>query len=204
VVRAIAVRPENRVSTLRVVKGDFSGRKEMRVLVTYASKAGSTKGIAEFIGEKLRGRGIQVDVKEVGSASNASDYDAFVIGSAVYMFHWLKEAKQFVSRNKSLLSGRPVWFFSSGPTSDKPTNAKGEDLLKVSGPNDIDELLNSVKPRDHKVFFGGLDGSRLGGFMGLAYRMARRSESARESMPEGDFRDWKEIEAWTNSIADAL
>jgi len=34
--------------------------------------------------------------------------------------------------------------------------------------------------------------------------MARRSQAARESMPEGDFRDWKEIESWANGIAEAL
>jgi menaquinone-dependent protoporphyrinogen oxidase len=61
----------------------------MKVLVAYASKYGSTKGIADFIGEKLRQQGIRVDVQEVRSVKNAGDYDAFVIGSAVYMFHWL-------------------------------------------------------------------------------------------------------------------
>jgi menaquinone-dependent protoporphyrinogen oxidase len=40
--------------------------------------------------------------------------------------------------------------------------------------------------------------------MGFAYRMARRSQAARDSMPEGDFRDWKEIESWVNGIAEAL
>jgi hypothetical protein len=32
----------------------------------------------------------------------------------------------------------------------------------------------------------------------------RRSKSVRESMPDGDYRDWKDIEAWANGIADAL
>ena len=176
----------------------------MKVLVAYASRTGFTKGIAEFVGEKLRVRGLRVDVGEADSVRNAAEYDAFVVGSAVYMFHWAKEVKQFVSKNKDLLAGRPVWVFSSGPVGPSPTNAKGEDLLTVSGPNDIGELLESIKPRDHRVFFGGLDGSRLTGAIGLAYRMARRSESARREMPEGDFRNWKEIEAWTNKIADAL
>jgi menaquinone-dependent protoporphyrinogen oxidase len=176
----------------------------MRVLVAYASKTGFTKGIAEFIGEKLRARGVEADVREVGSVNNAGDYDAFVIGSAVYMFRWDKEAKKLISRNQALLASRPTWLFSSGPVGTKTTNAKGEDLLAVSGPNDIGELVESIKPREHKVFFGGLDGSRLGGAMGLAYRMVRRSESARRDMPEGDFRDWKEIEAWANDIADSL
>jgi menaquinone-dependent protoporphyrinogen oxidase len=174
----------------------------MKVLVAYASKTGFTKGIAEFIGEKLRGRGVEADVREVGSVHDASGYDAFVVGSAVYMFHWAKEAKGFLSRNQAVLAGRPVWLFSSGPVGTKTTNAKGEDLLAVSGPNDIEELCRLIRPRDHHVFFGGLDGSRLGGAMGLVYRTMRRSQAVREDMPEGDYRNWKEIEAWVNGIAD--
>ena len=176
----------------------------MKVLVAYASKYGSTKGIAEFIGEKLRGRGMEADVLEVGAVGNAGAYDAFVIGSALYMFHWLKEAKQFVSKNSALMVNHPVWLFSSGPVGTQSKDAKGRDLLEVSGPKELDELRALVKPRDHRVFFGALDPTRLTGTIGFGYKLARRSQAAREAMPEGDFRDWNEIEAWANSIADAL
>jgi menaquinone-dependent protoporphyrinogen oxidase len=176
----------------------------MRVLVAYASSTGFTKGIAEFIGERLRQHGTDVDVQEADSVKDLADYDAFVIGSALYNLHWLKEAKNFVSKNRAFLRTRPVWLFSSGPVGSKTTDTQGRDLREVSGPKEIDELREAVEPRDHRVFFGGLDGSRLTGAIGFAYRMARRSQAARESMPEGDFRDWKDIDSWANSIAEAL
>jgi menaquinone-dependent protoporphyrinogen oxidase len=176
----------------------------MKVLVVYASKYGSTKGIAEFIGEKLRQRGMEADVMEVGTVRNAEEYQAFVIGSALYMFHWLKEAKQFVLGNKGLLAARSVWLFSSGPLGRETKDSKGRDYKDISGPKELSELQVAVKPRDHRVFFGALDGSRLTGTIGFGYRMARLSKSAREVLPDGDFRDWKEIEAWTNSIVDVL
>ena len=178
----------------------------MKVLVAYASKAGSTKGIAESIGQRLVARGVQVEVEDVNSIRDASGYDAYVVGSAVYMFHWMKEAKQFLARNRKAISGRPVWLFSSGPVGPSRTNAKGQDLLdvSVSGPKELDELQNMVNPCGHRVFFGVLDGSKLTGATGFMYRMARRSESARDSMPEGDFRDWKQIEEWADGIAESL
>jgi len=176
----------------------------MKVLVAYASKYGSTKGIADFIGDKLQQQGVEVNVQEVGSVRNAEDYQAYVIGSAVYMFHWMKEAKQFVSKNRALLVSRPVWLFSSGPVGTKTTDAKGRDLLEVSGPSELDDLRALVKPRDHRVFFGALDGSRLTGMMGWGYRMAQKSKAARESMPDGDFRDWDKIAAWASGIGEAL
>jgi menaquinone-dependent protoporphyrinogen oxidase len=176
----------------------------MKLLVAYASRTGSTKGIAEFIGEKVRGRGIQVDVQEVGDVHNVGDYDAFLIGSAVYMFHWVKEARQFVLRNRALLSSRPVWLFSSGPVGPQAKDSRGRDLRDVSGPKEIDELREMAKPRDHRVFFGALFGDRLGGTLGFTYKLIRRSKAARESMPEGDYRDWDEIEAWAIGIAEVL
>ena len=176
----------------------------MKVLVVYASKYGSTKGIAEAIGEKLGHEGLEVDVLDVKSVQSAVGYDAFVVGSALYMFHWMKEARKFVSKNTAVLAARPVWLFSSGPVGSKATDAKGRSLLEVSGPKELDELMRKVKPRDHRVFFGALDGSRLTGTTGFFYGMARRSKAAKESMPEGDFRDWKGIESWAGAIAEAL
>jgi len=174
----------------------------MKVLVAYASKHGATKGIADFIGERLRQGGMQVDVFDVDQVKSVGGYDAFVIGSALYMFHWQKEATKFVSRNKSTLGTRPVWLFSSGPVGKEKINSKGQDLLDplVSGPKEIDELREELHPRDHRIFFGVLDATKLGFF----YNQMRKSATIRESLPEGDFRDWKEIEAWTEGIARSL
>ncbi len=171
--------------------------KNIRVLVAYASRAGSTKGIAEFITEKLRKNGVEAEAADVDSVNDLADYDAFVIGSALYMFHWLKQARQFVSENQSVLSTRPVWIFSSGPTGTEPTDKKGRDLKEVSGPKEIEELREAVNPREHRVFFGAFYPERLKGATGWFSRFVPKEDT-------GDFRNWAEIEAWTNSIAETL
>jgi menaquinone-dependent protoporphyrinogen oxidase len=171
--------------------------KGLRVLVAYASKTGSTRGIAECIGEKLRKNGTWVDVSNVGSANDLDKYDAFVIGSALYMFHWMKEARQFVSENRSVLACRPVWIFSSGPTGTKTTDKKGRDLREVSGPKEIGELRESINPRDHHVFFGAFYPDRVKGATGWFSRFVPKED-------QGDFRNWSEIEAWANNITDTL
>jgi menaquinone-dependent protoporphyrinogen oxidase len=175
---------------------------KMKVLVVYASKHGSTKGIADFIGEKLRERGLEAEVRDVANVEKPEAYDAFVLGSAVYMGHWMKEAKQFVSRNRAILTARPVWLFSSGPIGKEMTDAKGRDLLDptVSGPVELPALEGEIHVRDHRIFFGALDANKIGFF----YRQLRKSETIRKAMQEGDFRDWAQIEAWADSIAGAL
>jgi len=97
----------------------------MSVLVAYASRHGSTRGIAERIAERLRVDGLDVDVRPVAGVDDVSAYDAFVVGAAVYMFHWLKDATSFVQRNREFLAARPTWLFSSGPI--------GTDLVDKDG-----------------------------------------------------------------------
>ena len=174
----------------------------MKVLVAYASKHGSTKGIAEFIGRTLQQRGIDVDVQDVAQVKSLEPYNAFVLGSAVFMGHWMKEAKQFAMKNSTILSSRPTWLFSSGPTGSSPTDAKGRDLLDphVSGPKDLEELREKLGFRDHRIFFGAFDPKDLD----FISRQFFKSAAIREATPIGDFRNWKEIEAWTDGIARSL
>jgi len=167
----------------------------MKAIVVYASKYGSTKGIAEFIAEKLRQQGTEAEARPVDAVHNPGDYDAIVVGSAVYMMHWLKEATEFVQRNRAALANRPVWLFSSGPlSSDASVN---DPKLE---PKEIAEFRESINPRDHRVFTGVLDAGKLG----FAHQMMRKLPAARAMFPEGDFRSWNEIEAWTGSIAREL
>ena len=169
----------------------------MKVLVVYASKYGSTKEISEFISEKLRQRGLLSEVQPVEAVHNPGDYDAFVIGSAVYMMHWLKEATEFVLRNRVVLASRSVWLFSSGPLGTETKDAQGRDLCVVSEPKEIAEFREVISLRDHRVLFGALDSSKLG----FGHRMIRKLSAARAILPEGDFRNWTDIEAWTVGIA---
>ena len=171
-----------------------------KVLVAYSSRYSATKGIAGHIAQRLRGYGNDVDLKEVDSVTNPEDYDAYIIGSAVYSLHWLKPAREFVIRNRAILARKPVWLFSSGPLGPAKRNAQGRDLRDVSGPQELGQLREAVNPRNHRVFFGALDGSKLG----FGHRMIRRMPAAREGLPEGDFRDWKEIADWAGEIAKQL
>jgi menaquinone-dependent protoporphyrinogen IX oxidase len=70
----------------------------MKVLVAYASRHGATRGIAQRIADVLRTEGLEVDVAPVDHAAGVGAADAVVIGSAVYMGTWLKEAVEFVKQ----------------------------------------------------------------------------------------------------------
>lgn len=170
------------------------------ILVAYASKHGATQGIADRIAEKRVASGHEARAQNVEAVQDLADYDAFVIGSAAYMGSWLKEATEFVRRNEDLLSMRPVWLFSSGPLGTETKDAHGRDLLVTSEPKEFAEFKDAIKPRGLRVFFGALDPDTLG----FAGRMMRLLPAGHTLLPEGDFRDWKEIDTWAESIVHEL
>lgn len=162
----------------------------MKVLVSAASKHGATSEISEEIGKILREalEGHNVDVRPPERVSSVEDYDAVVIGSAVYAGHWLKSARELAERHAPALSERSTWLFSSGPIGEPP---KPEE-----DPVDVAPLLEATRARNHRVFAGKLDKGSLG-FAEKAIVLALRA-------PEGDFRDWDDIRHWADGIAREL
>jgi menaquinone-dependent protoporphyrinogen oxidase len=174
----------------------------MHVLVAYASRHGATQGIAERIAQTMQGAGLDVEAQPVASVKSLAGYDAFVVGSAAYMFHWLKEATDFVRRNRAALAGKPVWLFSSGPVGTEAIDAKGRDQTVAAVPKEAADLERLVTAREFKVFFGAYERDRKP--IGLAERFVSLLPAATEGLPVGDFRDWPAIEAWAAGIARAL
>ncbi len=107
----------------------------------------------------------------------------------------MKNAVEFIRRNNDILAKRPVWLFSSGPLLG---DARLDDPKLV--PKEVMAFTEAIKPRDHKVFFGAFDHTRLG----FRDRMITKMPAAKALFQEGDFRNWKDIEAWANGIAQAL
>ena len=172
----------------------------MQVLVAYATKHGATREIAERIAEQLKGAGAAAEVRPVQAVDDLTGYDAFVIGSAIYMGSWRKEAITFVQRHQAILAARPVWLFGSGPLGTATTDSRGQDLLVVSEPKEFAEFMDALRPRGRKVFFGALDPRTLS----LPERTLRLLPAGRALLPAGDFRDWPAIEAWAADIAHEL
>jgi menaquinone-dependent protoporphyrinogen oxidase len=160
----------------------------MKVLVTAASKHGSTDEVARTIAEVLTEAGHSAVVAAPETLTSLNGFDAAVVGSAVYYGKWLDTATTFVDRHLEWFDGRPVWLFSMGPLGDPP---KPE-----ADPAEIPALLARTRAREHRVFTGRLDKSRLS----LGEKIIVTGVRA----AEGDFRRWDEIRAWARGIAEAL
>ena len=63
-----------------------------KILVTFASRAGSTAEVAKAIGKALSDSGAQVDVLAMRDVQDLAPYRAVVAGSAIRKKKWLPEA----------------------------------------------------------------------------------------------------------------
>jgi menaquinone-dependent protoporphyrinogen oxidase len=160
----------------------------MRVLVVAASKHGSTAEIATALGQALAHRGIAATVADAGDVADIEEYDAVVLGSAVYAGRWQKSARELAETHGDFLVKRPVWLFSSGPVGDPP---KPEE-----DPVDVAQITAIVGAREHRAFAGRIDKSRLG--------LAEKAIVKALKVPEGDWRDFDAVAAWAGEIADSL
>ena len=164
-----------------------------KVLVAYGTKYGATAEIAEKIGEVLRQEGLEADVVRADRAGDLSSYRAVVLGSAVYIGRWRKEAAKFLEDKEAALAEKPVWLFSSGPTDE------GDPVELMQGwrfPGKLQPIADRIGPRDMAIFHGVADPDK----MNFIERWMLKNVGA----STGDFRDWEAITSWAKAIAEEL
>ena len=164
-----------------------------KVLVASASKHGATEEIARSDRRgPARRTDSTVDVKRMEDVDTVFPYDAFVLGSAVYMGSWLRSAHAASSTSMpSCIATRPTWLFSSGPIGDAP-HAAAERLVRRRAISST-----ATHARDHQLFGGKLDKEHLGAGRARCWPGLLR-------VPEGDYRQWDAIIAWATAIARSL
>jgi menaquinone-dependent protoporphyrinogen oxidase len=166
--------------------GHTVGGMEPKTLIAYASKHGSTQEVAEQVAQTLRDSGLDVDVVPASSVDDLDAYDALIIGGALYMGHWHRDARRLLSRVSEELGDRPVFVFGMGPMDLEQKSV--EEARKH-----VDAALAKV-PDVHPVsvaIFGGV---------------VRPDELhfPFNHMPETDARDPEAIRAWSEDIAAVL
>ncbi|MGA5448178.1 flavodoxin domain-containing protein [Streptomyces umbrinus] len=159
-----------------------------KVLVAYGTTNGSTARIAETVADVLRKEGLTVEALPARSVDSVEAYDAVVVGGGLYAGRWHRDARRFVRRHRRALTGRPMWFFSSGPLD---ATASERDIPPVPG---VRRAMARLDAKGHITFGGCLEEGAKG-------RIARMIVSSGKG---GDFRDFEQIEAWATGIAAQL
>jgi menaquinone-dependent protoporphyrinogen oxidase len=192
-----------------------------KILVAYATFAGSTVEVAQAIGEEITHSGLQVDVLPLSDVKGLEAYDGVVVGGPMIM-GWHRAASGFLKKHREALRNMPLAVFATAMSLTLPgdTNVGGvpvsvdEKLPKPpekAGRLSIRErwanLSNYVKPilrAAHPakpvsigMFGGRLEYGRLKWWAVLFVALIIQA-------PPGDRRNWTAIRAWAAGLPAAF
>ena len=153
------------------------------VLIVYASKHGSTEQVARGIGEKLRGAGLTTQIERADEVDDLTGFRSVLVGGSIYMGRWHRDARGFAKHFQDDLRHIPVAVFALGPTDDVPKHRAGSEkqLREAIRKLQLETLASAV--------FGGVVDPR-------------KLHFPFNYMEAVDVRDWDEIQAWANQVAE--
>jgi len=161
------------------------------VLVTYATKTGSTAGVAQKIAEQLQQRNWKVDLMPVDQVDDLSPYQTIILGSGIRGGSFFAEANLFIEKNKTTLARKNTHLFLVCLTMRQNT----AENRRIAG-SYLDPIHNQFRPKSEGLF-GGVYYSENHNFM---ERLIMKAMNA----PEGDFRRWNEIASWVDQVAKTI
>jgi menaquinone-dependent protoporphyrinogen oxidase len=163
-----------------------------RIVVTYSSRTGVTREIAERIGNVIRRGGLDVTVCEAHEPTDINGYDYVIIGSTIYGGALREGVLTFIEAHGMDFVGRRAAIFTVGmlPALD-PAVAYGEhdgavELAKMQAP--------VFRPIFHGIFAGAYDPKKVD--------FVSRKLMEQKNALIGDYRDWDKIERWASSLID--
>ena len=192
-----------------------------RILVAYATMAGSTADVAKAVGEEIAKSGLQVDVLPLSEVNDIEAYDGVVVGGPMIM-GWHRAALKFLKRHRDAFQRIPLAVFvmvmsltQTGETSvgnvpvyvdknlPKPPKKDGslnfrERYARLS--NYLQPILMAtrpVKPVSIGIFGGRLEYGRLKWWAVLFVMLIVQA-------PAGDRRNWTAIRSWAAGLPAAL
>jgi menaquinone-dependent protoporphyrinogen oxidase len=192
-----------------------------RILVAYATMAGSTVEVAQAVAEEIARSDVQVDVLTLSEVKDLAAYDGVVVGAPMIM-GWHRAALRFLRKNRGVFQRIPLAVFvmcmsltQSGETSvggvpvyvDETLPKPPETERRLSLRERYAQLANyvrpilmasgGVKPASIGVFGGRLDYGRLKWWAVLFAMVIIQ-------VPAGDRRNWTAIRSWAAGLAAAL
>jgi menaquinone-dependent protoporphyrinogen oxidase len=192
-----------------------------KILVAYASMAGSTVEVAQAVAEEIARSGYHVDIVPLTQVQDVAAYDGVVVGAPMIM-GWHRAALRFLRKNRRALASVPWAVFVTALSLTDPSEASVEGVpvtvdAKLPKPpqregrltfreryttlaNYLSPLLRATrpaKPVSIGVFGGRLEYGRLKWWAVLFVMLIIQA-------PAGDRRNWPEIGAWAAGLPAAF
>jgi len=169
------------------------------ILIAYDTIHGSTAEVGEHIANNLCDWGFRVDLRLAAHVEDSSTYDAVIVGSAIYQFSWLKDAKDFLQQNQTALSQLPTAYFIVGASMSEDTPETRE-AVKKSFVDPVLEKFPDIKPLSIGLFGGAVNFAEndYNFFEWVVLKILGLILGYTESV---DWRNWDAVDSWSEELA---
>jgi menaquinone-dependent protoporphyrinogen oxidase len=192
-----------------------------KILVAYATMAGSTADVAQAVGEEIAERGLQVDVLPISEIKDLEAYAGVVVGGPMIM-GWHRAALRFLRKHRGVLQRMPLALFVTAisltktgetdvggvpvyldeelpkpPTNEERLNFRERYARLSSYLRPILRAAHPVEPVSIAVFGGRLEYGRLKWWAVLFVMLIIQA-------PAGDRRNWTAIRSWAAQLPAAF
>lgn len=153
-----------------------------RVLIGYATRAGSTRDVAGILADEFRTLDCDVDVVDLArSKPSASGYDLVVVGSGINAGLWFSEATSWARTQAPDLSSVPVAVFNVCMYVAEPD--RREETLAYNT-----QVAKMLDPVASESFAGRYDPEKVNWFKRLLMRSMKKS--AQDDVDPATIRAW--------------
>jgi menaquinone-dependent protoporphyrinogen oxidase len=189
-----------------------------RVLVAYATMAGSTAEVAQAVAEELAKTGAEVEVLPIPQVKDLQGFDAVVVGGPMIL-GWHRAALRFLRQHRRTLRSIPLAVFVTAisltqtdqtsvegvpvtvdPQLPKPPQRPGRLTLReryARLTNYCRPILRVARPVSIGMFAGRLEYGRLKWWAVLFVMLIIQATA-------GDRRNWEAIRAWAGGLPQVL
>jgi menaquinone-dependent protoporphyrinogen oxidase len=192
-----------------------------KILVTYATMAGSTAEVAQAVGEELGNCGFQVDVLPLEQVKDLQSYAGVVVGGPMIM-GWHRSASGFLKKHRADFQRIPLAVFLTAMSLTKSSDMSLDGVPVTVDPNlpkppkvegrlsfrerysllshylePIVKATRPVKPASIGVFGGRMEYGRLKWWAVLFAMVIIQA-------PAGEKRNWPVIRSWAAGLPAAL
>ena len=116
-----------------------------KILVTYASMAGSTAEVALAVGDEIARTGVQVEILPLDQVRDLGAYDGVVVGGPMIL-GWHRAARAFLKQHRAALRHIPLALFATAMSLTQPRAT-----LVAGVPVCVDENLPHAPEREDRL-----------------------------------------------------